>query len=230
MKKVAISQSNYLPWKGYFDLLATVDEFILYDEVQFTKNDWRNRNKIKTPQGVQWMSVPVGRDLNRRICDVILPDSSWQAKHWKTLECNYRAAAHFLEVASVFEPLYTGRVYSGLSELNRKLIEAAASYLGVQTRLSSSSDYPSLSADRNERLVSLCLQAGAVEYVSGPAAKAYLDTSLFASHGIKVTWYDYSGYRTYPQLWGPFVHEVSILDMLFNCGPQSASYMKCGRP
>lgn len=100
VKKIAILQSNYVPWKGYFDLIAAVDEFILYDDMQFTKNDWRNRNQIKTPQGVQWLTVPVGKDIHRRIRDVQLVDG-WQIKHWKTLESNYRRAAHFDAIASV---------------------------------------------------------------------------------------------------------------------------------
>src|ERR1044072_7184086 len=98
-KKVAIVQSNYVPWKGFFDLIAAVDEFVLYDDAQFTKNDWRNRNKIKTPQGVKWLTVPVGQNINRRIRDVALTDHGWQAKHWRTLEANYRRAHCFDAVA-----------------------------------------------------------------------------------------------------------------------------------
>ena len=138
MKKVAVVQSNYIPWKGYFDLIAAVDEFILYDEAQFTKNDWRNRNKIKTPKGLEWLSIPVGQDISRRIRDVELPDRRWQLKHWKTLEANYGRAAHFAEVARVFEPLYLQRSYSHLSALNREFIEAICRYLGISTKISNS--------------------------------------------------------------------------------------------
>ncbi len=224
-KKVAIVQSNYIPWKGYFDMIAAVDEFILYDDVQFTKNDWRNRNKIKTPKGLEWISIPVGGGISRRIRDVELPNRLWQEKHWKTLESNYRRAPHFAEVAAVFEPLYRKQTYTYLSVLNREFIEVVCRYLGIQTRINNCWDYE-LIEGRTGRLVALCAQAGGVEYVSGPAARDYIDVQAFADRGIKLTWFDYSGYPEYPQLWGGFVHGVTILDLLFNCGADAPRYMK----
>ena len=224
VKKIAILQSNYVPWKGYFDLIAAVDEFILYDDMQFTKNDWRNRNQIKTPQGVQWLTVPVGKDIHRRIRDVQLVDG-WQTKHWKTLESNYRRAAHFDAIASWLRPLYLDASYSHLTQLNKNLIKAICDYLGIHTRISCSWDYE-LGEGKTERLVDLCLQAGATAYISGPSAKDYLQPELLQAQGIDLHWFDYSDYREYPQLWGSFVHGVSILDLLFNCGPKSQLYMK----
>jgi hypothetical protein len=224
-RKAAIVQSNYIPWKGYFDMIAAVDEFVLFDDVQFTKNDWRNRNQIKTPQGVQWLTVPVGQDINRRIRDVSLPDTRWQAKHWKTIESNYRRAPHFASVAEEIEPLYTQRQHAGLSSLNRALIEAISAFLGTTTKISNSWDY-TLTEGKTERLVDLCKQIGATEYVSGPAAKSYIDEKVFLDQGIKLTWFDYSGYPEYSQLWGGFVHGVSILDLLFNCGKDAPKYMR----
>lgn len=225
MKRVAILQSNYVPWKGYFDLIAAVDEFILYDDVQFTKNDWRNRNLIKTPQGPSWVTIPVGADISRRIKDVIAPSPKWRATHWKTLVQNYRKAAHFEAVAELLEPLYLRSDEARLSEINRAFIEAICCYLGIGTRLSWSWDYR-LGNGRVERLAELCEQAGATEYVSGPAAKAYLEPSAFADKNIAVAWFDYAEYPEYPQLYGGFEHRVSILDLLFNCGPRAADYMK----
>ena len=225
MKKVAILQSNYIPWKGYFDLIARVDEFILYDDMQFTKNDWRNRNKIKTPGGVEWISVPVGQDIRRRIRDVTLPENGWQQKHWRTLENNYRRAACFTEVAGWLAPLYLQRHHTHLSDLNRELIEAVCTYLDIKTKISNSWDYE-LPEGKTERLAALCRQAGASEYFSGPAARDYIDVSVLDRAGIKLTWIDYAGYPPYPQLWGEFSHEVSVLDLLFNCGRQSPRYMK----
>lgn len=225
MKKVAILQSNYVPWKGYFDMIAAVDEFIIYDDVQFTKNDWRNRNKIKTPKGVEWISVPVGQNIDRRIRDVELLDTRWQEKHWRTLEANYRRAPFFFEVAELIEPLYRNRSYATLSELNRVFIEAICNYLGIRTKISNSWDY-NLIDGRVERLVDLCIQSSAQSYISGPSAKGYMDESAFAIRNISVSWFDYSGYPAYPQLWGAFEHGVSILDLLFNCGHQSGQYMK----
>lgn len=225
MKKVAIVQSNYIPWKGYFDLIAAVDEFILYDEAQFTKNDWRNRNRIKTPKGLAWLSIPVGPSIRRRIRDVEMPDARWQEKHWKTLEANYGRAAHFAELARVVQPLYLERSHSHLSSLNRQFIEVICRYLGIATRISNCWDYE-LVPGKTERLAALAAQAGATEYVSGPSAKSYIDESAFAARGIRLAWFDYAGYPEYPQLWGTFTHEVTVLDLLFNCGKDAPRYMR----
>lgn len=205
-------------------MIAAVDEFILYDDMQFTKNDWRNRNQIKAPQGVQWLSVPVGADINRRIRDVTF-EAKWQVKHWKTLESNYRRSQHFAEVATWLQPLYTQESYANLSHLNRRFIEVICDYLSIKTVIRNSWDYV-LGEGKSERLVSLCLQAGGTEYISGPAAKGYIEESVFTERGIKLTWFDYVGYPEYPQLWGDFVHGVTILDLLFNCGKNAHRYMK----
>lgn len=225
MKKVAIIQSNYIPWKGYFDVIASVDEFIVYDDVQFTKNDWRNRNKIKTPKGIEWITIPVGQDIGRCIRDVKLINNRWQIKHWKTLESNYGKAKYFNEIARVLKPLYLDNNYATLSEVNISFIRAICKYLQIKTKISNSVDYK-LIEGKNERLVDLCIQAKATEYVSGPAAKDYLNEELFKLNGIDLSWADYSGYSEYDQLWGEFKHEVSILDLLFNCGQTSSNHMK----
>ena len=225
MKKIAILQSNYIPWKGYFDIIAAADEFILYDDMQYTKNDWRNRNKIMTPKGIEWLSIPVGKHINRRIRDVMLPCSNWQNKHWKTIFQNYAKASCFQEIAAIFEPLYLQVRHTHLSGLNRLFIEAVCAYLRISTKISNSWDYR-LIEGKTERLVDLCFQAGGTEYISGPAAKGYIEEGMFAERGIKLTWFDYAGYPDYPQLWGPFIHEVSILDLLFNCGQKCPDYMK----
>ena len=227
MKTVAILQSNYIPWKGYFDMIASVDEFVLFDDMQFTRRDWRNRNQIKTPQGVQWLTVPVqvkGR-YEQRIRDTLIAEGDWAESHWKSLVQNYRRAACFDAIASWLEPLYLAGSHTHISSLNRSLIEAICGYLGIRTRLSNSWDYAQAEG-RTERLAEICRQAGATRYVSGPAAQQYLDVPMMESLGIEVVWFDYGAYPAYPQLWGPFVHGVSILDLLFNCGDQSHRYMK----
>jgi len=193
--------------------------------VQFTKNDWRNRNIIKTPQGLKWISVPVGPSLRRLVREVELPDGKWPTKHWRTLENNYRRTACFDEIADIVEPIYRDMRHTMLSEFNRAFIQTICGYLGIRTKISSSSDYR-LAGDRSERLLELCWQTGAKTYVSGPAAKTYLDVPLFRGNGIEVDWFEYSGYPKYPQLWGEFEHCVSILDLMFNCGRQSPDYMK----
>jgi WbqC-like protein family len=224
-KKVAILQSNYIPWKGYFDLIASVDEFIIYDDVQFTKNDWRNRNKIKSPRGLEWLSIPVGQNISRRIRDVVLPATNWRQQHWNKLHEAYQTCQHYDQVAAVLAPFYQSTQIETLTEFNRALIEAICSYLGITTKISYAWDYPS-SEGKTERLVDLCRQAGASEYVSGPAAKAYLDEPLFTAGGIDVRWFDYSGYPQYTQLFGEFEHGVSVVDLLFNCGNESPHYMR----
>src|SRR5579864_7157911 len=107
--RAAVLQSNYIPWKGYFDIIHDVDVFVFYDDVQYTKNDWRNRNRIKTAGGVQWLTVPTGSDINRRICDVSLPDPNWTRKHWRTLHQAYSHAPHFHRYESFLSEIYLER-------------------------------------------------------------------------------------------------------------------------
>ncbi|MBQ7457467.1 MAG: WbqC family protein [Desulfovibrio sp.] len=227
MKKIAILQSNYIPWKGYFDLIAFVDEFILYDDMQYTRRDWRNRNKIKTPQGLVWLTVPVKvkGQFFQKIRDTELDGTAWAAKHWKSLAQHYARAPFFQEIASWLEPLYLKNRYTMLSDLNRTFLCAICDYLGIKTTITNSWDY-TLIEGKTERLADLCRQAGGTEYVSGPAAKDYIVEDVFTSAGLKLTWFAYEGYPEYPQLWGDFVHQVSILDLLFNVGPKSADYMR----
>jgi WbqC-like protein family len=227
LKKVAILQSNYIPWRGYFDMIAAVDEFIFYDDMQFTRRDWRNRNQIKTPQGLQWLTVPVkvkGK-YHQTIRETEIDGTHWAKSHWRALTQNYRRARHFEEVAGLFEPFYLQRPYAYLSPLNRALIEAVCAYLGISTKISHSWDY-SLIDGKTERLADLCTQAGGTEYISGPAAKEYIEDRVFTERCIKLSWFDYTGYPEYPQLWGDFIHGVSILDLLFNCGRDAPRYMK----
>ena len=231
MKKIAILQSNYIPWKGYFDIIAAVDEFILYDDMQYTRRDWRNRNLIKTPQGVQWLTVPVqvkGK-YDQKIKDTEIDGSNWAQLHWKAIAQNYRRTPHFDEISAWLKPLYLIESYTSLSQLNRRLIEAICAYLTIKTMISNSWDYPLLNG-KTERLADLCAQAGGTEYISGPAARNYIEESVFSEQGIKLIWFDYSGYPEYPQLWGEFAHGVTILDLLFNCGKNTPHYMKYVKP
>jgi hypothetical protein len=227
MKKIAIVQSNYLPWKGYFDLIAAVDEFVLYDDVQYTRRDWRNRNKFKTQHGLQWFTVPVkvkGRYL-QTIRETEIDGDSWRETHWKSLSSNYSRAPYFREVSEVLEPALLHGKQLFLSELNSDLLKVICSYLGITTQIRQASDFE-LEQGRTERLLGICIAAGATTYVSGPAARGYLDEALFRSANVSVEWFDYNGYSPYPQLWAEFEHGVSILDLLFNCGPASPSYMR----
>jgi hypothetical protein len=211
-------------------MIAAVDEFILYDDVQYTNNDWRNRNLIKVPGGTLWLTIPIrqkGR-FGQLICETEINGTSWQGKHWKSFVQYYRKAKYFEEVSALLAPFYLERSFTLLSDLNQSLIESISSYLGVSTVLSRSDDYR-LEGDRSQRLVNLCRQAGASVYISGPAAKNYLEVGLFEAAGLEVRWFDYDNFPVYPQLGGEFIHAVSIVDLLFNCGPDSFRYLRHAR-
>ena len=222
-RTVAVLQSNYLPWKGYFDIIHDVDLFIFYDDVQYTKNDWRNRNKIKVPGGTAWITVPVGQALDRRICDVELIDAHWQQKHWKTWRQYYGAAPCFDRCEDFLRQIYVERRWRSLSELNQHLIVSIArDFLGVTTQFADSRDFR-LTGRRLDRLLELLRAAGATRYVSGPAAADYIDAERFAAAGIELTFKSYEGYPEYPQRFPPFDHFVSIVDLLCNVGPDAAA-------
>jgi len=227
MKSIAISQSNYIPWKAYFDMIALVDEFVLYDDVQFTRRDWRNRNKIKTPSGIQWLTVPVkvkGK-FEQRIRDTELDGREWAVTHWRKLSLNYGKARFFKEVALWLEPIYLQESFATISDLNRRLIVAICKYLTLNTIISNSSDY-ALQDGKSERLAGICEQARASHYISGPAAKSYLELAPFTAKNIIVQWYVHEDYPEYQQLWNGFDHGVSILDVLFNCGVDSRKHLR----
>jgi len=228
-RRIAIVQSSYIPWKGYFDLMRCVDEFVLFDEVQFTRRDWRNRNRIKTPQGLKWLTIPVKTRGNyrRAIEDMWVSDASWSSRHWTTLRHAYSKARCFPDYAPRVEELYLGTKELRLSEINHRFTVALRDMLGIDTPITWSADYEGVGR-KSERLVSICMQAGATEYVSGPSARAYLDEDAFAAAGIGVTWMDYAGYPEYEQLHPPFEHHVSVLDLIFHTGRRAQEHMLPG--
>ena len=229
MKKVAVLQSNYIPWKGYFDVIGMVDEFIFYDEMQYTKNDWRNRNKIKTEQGLKWLTIPVENSqrltVGQKISETLIFDKRWNRKHWETIKNAYRRAPFFNKYKDVFEYLYLGKDEDRLVDVNYKFIYAICNLLDIKTKISFDKDY-GLIDGKTERIVNLVQKANGTEYLSGPAAKDYIQESLFEDAGIKLTWMDYSHYSEYSQLYPPFEHGVSIIDLLFNCGDDAKYKMK----
>jgi hypothetical protein len=224
--RIAIVQSSYVPWKGYFDLIHSVDEFVLFDDVQFTRRDWRNRNRIKTPRGAAWLTIPVhtkGKYLEP-IKDITVSDPSWGVQHWKTIEANYARAPHFSRYAAIFERLYLESLDTRLSAINYAWIRTICGILGIDTTLSWSMDYEMLEG-RTERLVGICQQAGATCYVSGPSARSYIDAERFLAANLELRYFDYSGYPEYSQMFPPFDHHVSVLDLIFNEGPDAPRYM-----
>ena len=224
-RRVAIIQSNYIPWRGYFDLIDDADIFVIYDAVQYTKNDWRNRNKIKTPVGPRWLTVPVRHEFLGQSIDAVkvATDRPWRRIHADTIKVNY-AKAKF------FEPVFSAYIASlesapdTLSGLNRALIRWVMETLTIQTNVV---DVRTLAASgqRTERLIAITRELGGEIYLSGPSASAYLDIEAFRNSGIGLQYKSYT-YEPYQQCWGPFIGEVSILDLLFNTGPEARKYLK----
>lgn len=226
-KRVAIVQSNYVPWRGYFDLLASVDEFVLLDDAQYTRRDWRNRNRVKTAQGTTWLTIAVETKgaYTQAIRDTRIADERWAQAHWSTVRQAYAKAAGFDAAAPFVEELYATVPGPMLSEVNHHFLSRIAERLDVHTPLTWSTDYEP-QGTKTERLLDICLKAGATEYVSGPAARAYLEEERFAEHGIGVTWFEYGPYPDYEQVHPPFEPAVSILDVLLCGGDQAASLVR----
>lgn len=226
MKKIAILQSNYIPWKGYFDLINMVDEFVIYDEVQYTKNDWRNRNKVKTSQKVQWLTIPVRQEsLDQKIKDTKITDKKWNIKHWRTISQNYAKAKHFKEYKEIFEELYLNSDEEYLSQINYKFITTINKILGISTKIKWSSEFELIDG-QTQKLLAICKSCNADVYLSGPSAKNYFDEELAKKENIKVEWMEYSEYSEYNQLFPPFEHGVSVLDLIFNEGSNASKFMK----
>lgn len=225
MKTVAVIQSNYIPWKGYFDIIHDVDLFLFYDDVQYTKRDWRNRNKIKTPQGPCWLTIPVGSSMSRLVCEVEPVHSRWAEKHWSTIKQTYSKTSYFKQYQDFFEYVYLEKEWTNLSELNQFLIRTiSVDFLAIKTEFKDSREFVVID-QKLDRLINLLQKVGAAAYVSGPSAKTYIDEEVFAESGIELIYKDYSGYPIYPQLFPPFEHNLSVLDLLFNCGPDAPYYI-----
>lgn len=233
MKKCAIVQSSYIPWKGYFDLINSVDEFVLLDDVQYTKRDWRSRNQILTSMGLQWLTIPVETKgkYKQLIKDVDVCDDKWANKHWRAIEFNYRNAVFFDELCGKLAQLYcdVGSMVK-LSSVNFHFISAVCQWLDIQTRVSWSMDYTLQSEEcaieKNTRLINICKAVGAVTYLSGSAASVYIDEDQFRLHGISVEYIDYNQYLPYQQCYVGYQSAVSIIDLLFNVGLEnSLDYM-----
>jgi len=227
LKKVAIIQSNYIPWKGYFDVINSVDHFVLYDDVQYTRRDWRNRNKIKTASGTRWLTVPVcvSGKYFQAIKDTQVFEKGWAESHFDILRQSYLKAPFWSQYSNWLKVLYeNAEKLSYLSEINLLFINAICKKLEIPTQITFSSCYE-LAPGKSEKLLSICTALNADVYISGPAAKNYLDDSIFNLSGIKVEWFEYGDYIPYSQIHPPFEHSVSILDLILNVGPESVYYM-----
>ena len=216
--RAVVLQSSYVPWKGYFDLIQSADVFVYYDEVKYTKNDWRNRNRICSKNGVFWLTIPISHTaVKQKISDVTLPDPRWQIDHHKKVYQCYRSARFFHQIEPLLHDFYRATEWKTLSALNRYCIETIAVLLGITTRFLDSQSFD-LAGDRVVRLVNLLKQIGATEYLSGPRGREYLQghEALFADANIRLLFKSYDGYPEYRQLHSPFEPAVSILDVLAN--------------
>ncbi|MEA2104724.1 MAG: WbqC family protein [Candidatus Cloacimonadota bacterium] len=224
MKKIAILQSNYIPWKGYFHILEKADHFVFLDSVQYTCCDWRNRNKIKTPSGTIWLTVPTNGTQSMKIDEVQIDSSkNWQERHLKSLQMSYGKCDYFHKYFELIKNILQTD-WESISELNQFLIMEICKYLNIKTKFSNSTEYK-LENGKNEKIISIVKQLGGTHYVTGPAAKSYIIPLLFEENGITLTYMDYSHYGEYKQPWGKFDHQVSILDLLFCEGPNSPKYI-----
>jgi hypothetical protein len=228
--RVAVIQSNYIPWRGYFDFIASVDQFVVYDDVQYSKGSWRNRNRVKCPSGaLKWLTVPVRVTLGMAIDEVRIGNSAkpWREQHRQTLSESLQSAPHFGDAMALWsDAVLAGDEY--LSELNLRLIRGICSYLRINTPIAMARDFQ-LSGAKTERLLQLLKRLGASSYLSGPSAMAYLDVPLLAANGISAEYKSYD-YAPYPQLWGKFVGTVSVLDLIANVGPSAREHLSSRSP
>ncbi|HEY3313414.1 MAG TPA: WbqC family protein [Anaerolineales bacterium] len=224
---VVILQPSYIPWRGYFDQISRADLFIFYDDVQYDKHGWRNRNQIKTAQGKQWLTIPVhsaGVTQGIPIMDVRIDWSKpWAKNHWKTLSIAYARAPFFPRYASFIEPFYQ-RQDDLLADFTIDLTIALARELGIShTQFLRSSSLSGIDGQKTERLIQILTRVGASHYISGPSARDYIEQDKFDSAGITLEYVQYD-YREYPQLHPPYEPQVSALDLLFMMGPEAPNY------
>jgi hypothetical protein len=225
--RISIIQSCYIPWKGFFDLIGLCDEYVIFDRTQYVKRHWHNRNRIKTANGVEWLTIPVvtkGR-FDQPIDEVMI-EKPWAEKHWKSLELAYRRTPFFDAFAPTMRAWYErADKQERLTDVNELFTREIAGLLGLKTRIVRDTDYPADGA-KTARLLAIAQAAGADRYLSGPSARAYFDEALFAGAGIAAEWMNYQGYPEYPQLHGSFEHAVSVLDLLFNTGPEASRFAR----
>ena len=227
-KVVSIIQSSYIPWKGYFEIIDQSDVFILLDDVQFTKRDWRSRNKIPSADGGKWLTIPVqvkGK-YTQQINETLINDSRWMNSHLGQIESTYRQAPYFKQQLGFVRDLYRTAIQESLSDINFHFLTHLCAHLGIDTPITWSTDYGVETEDATDRLVKLCVAENATEYISGPAAKSYLDEKAFNASGVSVKWFDYDGYKEYDQLYPPFNQYVAIIDILFMCGDNAIDFIR----
>jgi hypothetical protein len=225
--RIAIIQSCYVPWKGFFDLIGRCDEYVIFDTAQYVRRHWHNRNRIKTANGVEWLTIPVkSKSRYEQPIDEVEIEKPWAEKHWRALELAYGRAPFFATLSPMVRHWYERAAKeTRLTEVNSIFLHEITQLLGLTTRITRDTSYP-CTGSKTERLLGIALAAGADCYLSGPSAKTYFDEPLFKAAGISVEWMSYEGYPEYRQLYGPFEPAVSILDLLFNMGTEAPRYLR----
>lgn len=221
--RAAIIQSSFIPWKGYFDIIHDADVFVFLEDVQYTQRDWRSRNRIKTPGGVKWLSVPVFGGIGQQIWQARIYGKEWAEKHKKTIHHSYAASPYYEsykdDILSIFDAGCTT-----LSELNMRAIGKISRLLGIRTKMIDSRDLWAFGR-KDDKLINICQRLGVDEYLSGPSAQAYICPEKFDKEGIRLKYKSYDGYPEYRQLWGGFEHYVSVIDLIFNCGDRAPDFI-----
>lgn len=227
--KVGVIQSSYIPWRGYFDFIASVDAFVFHEDIQYTKSDWRNRNRIKTKKGTEWLTVPVHyKEVSQLISETSIDHSTaWQQKHLRKMQESYREAPYVKAALDIIASIQVGHSLT-ISTLNINLTKEVCEYLGIATPLMVSTEL-SLVGTKTDRLIDLLKKLNATTYLSGPSADAYLDKDAFRRNGIRLEYKSYD-YDPYPQLWGGFEGSVTVLDLIANCGPDAKNHIRSRTP
>jgi hypothetical protein len=222
---VAVHQPQYLPWLGYFDKMRRADVFCYLNDVQYKKNEWQNRNRIKTAQNLQWITVPVRYHFPEKILEVHINNGvDWARKHLQALITNYSRAPYYSEYMPIFEEVYSGE-WEFISELNVHLIERLKSVLDLDEKSTVLSSDLELREEPTDRLIDICKALGADTYLAGQGGADYMDLTRFEKNGLKLIVQEFQ-HPVYPQLFGGFHSHLSIVDLLFNCGPESMNIIR----
>ena len=226
-RRISIVQSCYVPWKGFFDLIEQCDEYVIFDSVQYVKRHWHNRNRIKTANGLEWLTIPVvSKGRFGQPIDEVTIEKPWAEKHWRALELAYKRAPFFEHYAPAVKRWYeVADKKTLLTDVNALFLRGICKTLGLKTKIARDTAYPTKGV-KTERLLGIVRAAGADHYLSGPSARAYFDEAAFKAAGVTPEWMDYDGYPEYKQLHGGFEHAVSVLDLLFNTGPDALRYLR----
>lgn len=223
-------QPNYIPWKGVFDLISRVDVFVFYDDVQYTVKDWRSRNKIKTKDGELWLSVPVKTKglRDQLICDAEISEpNQWRKKHYKSIKSNYQGAKYFKDYEYLLEDIYLGEPWKKIADLDIFATKLIAKALDIDVEWHNASDLAQDGGKDGEKVIKICKKLGCDYFINGPTAKGFMNDDLFKENDIVLDYIEYD-YPEYKQLHEPFCHHVSVLDVIFNCGPEARDMICMG--